>query len=421
MSGPRKKEAALASNVFQFTLAGLIIFSITLVAAASFITVKLTTAKHPKLADVFAVDPDDKTRTVRSGPWGDLIMHDIQLKRPAEYLSEEVSKPQPEIWAFSGMKPDAVKALFARNGLSPEQIAKAFAPDCFKETGSGTLLRPSEEFLLSLDADTRQKLYIPMASLGVNTFFEFPCVFPGNEIESIYNDSTLNPDDLALFKRLVYSNGGAKQLSDYGFLLDKIPTRERRVAMAQSLSRQSAVIAGLSIRPDTDIDKIAAYWGSMPNVHFIDIRPMMEALKALPQGGLLNLVYLMPKFARDRLYTFPMPNQSGNPVMDCHWTTFNFANDTPDDQFSDPNFDAQFIQKYYYPIAEPSQYGDILLLMNGRQEIKHSAVYLAGDLVFTKNGNNYLQPWLIMRIPDLLANYPATPPMRAVYMRLKTS
>ena len=158
----------------------------------------------------------------------------------------------------------------------------------------------------------------------------------------------------------------------------------------------------------------------MPNVHFIDIRPMMEALKALPQGGLLNLVYLMPKFARDRLYTFPMPNQSGDPVMDCHWTTFNFASDTPDNRFSDPDFDVQFIEKNYYQIAAPSQYGDILLLMNDRQEIKHSAVYLADDLVFTKNGNNFRQPWTIMRIPDLMSTFSATPGMKAIYVRLKT-
>ncbi len=177
----------------------------------------------------------------------------------------------------------------------------------------------------------------------------------------------------------------------------------------------------MSIRPDTDIDKIAAYWGKMPNVRFTDIRPMMEALKALPQGGLLNLVYLMPKFARDRLYTFPLPTKPGDPVMDCHWTTLNFANDSPDNRFSDPNFDAQFIEKNYYQIAEPSQYGDILLLMNDRQEIKHSAVYLADDLVFTKNGNNYLQPWLLMRIPDLVSTFSATPGMKAIYLRLKTN
>jgi hypothetical protein len=191
--------------------------------------------------------------------------------------------------------------------------------------------------------------------------------------------------------------------------------------MARSLSRQSAVFAGLVITPDTDIDKLASYWGSVPNVRFTDIRPLMEALKALPEGGDLRLYYVLPKFARDRLYTFPLPPQDGEPMMDCHWTTFNFSNETPDNRFNDPDYAIQYIKKNYYQISAASQYGDILLLMNDKNEIKHSAVYLADDIVFTKNGNNYRQPWMLMHIPDLLASYPATPAMKPVYMRLKTN
>jgi len=134
----------------------------------------------------------------------------------------------------------------------------------------------------------------------------------------------------------------------------------------------------------------------------------------------LSLFYLLPKFARNRLYTFPLPPQAGEPTMDCHWSTFNFSNDTPDNRFNDPNFAVEYIRKNYYQIAAPSQYGDVLLLMNDHNEVKHSAVFLADDIVFTKNGNNYRQPWMLMRIPDLLATYPATPPMKPVYMRRKT-
>jgi hypothetical protein len=189
--------------------------------------------------------------------------------------------------------------------------------------------------------------------------------------------------------------------------------------MAKALSRQHAVFAGLAIKPDTDIDKLAGYWSNIPNVRFVDIRPLLEALKALPEGGNLSLFYLLPKFARDRLYTYPLPSHPGDPVQDCHWTTFNFSNDTPDNRFNDPNFAVQYISQNYYHISAPSLYGDILLLMTDKSEIKYSAVYLADDLVFTKNGNNYRQPWMIMRIPDLLATYPATPPVHAVYLRSK--
>jgi hypothetical protein len=421
MSKRSQKESAQTSNVMHFTLAGLIMFSLALMAGASAIAYKLAAGNRPKLTDTFAVDPKDKSRSVHVGPWGELITRDIELERPAEFLTEEVASPTTETWAFKGLNPDAVKALLAKNGLTPAQAAAALSPGTVRTDAAGTMLTPSADFIFSLDADTHRQLALGLAGQGVNLYFDYPYIFPGDQINSIYADPRLNPDDVALLKQLVYPNAGAQQLSDYDALLGKIPTVERRVALARALSRQAAVFAGLAIKPDTDIDKIAAYWGNVPNVRFTDIRPLMESLKALPEGGNLSLFYLLPKFARNRLYTFPLPPQAGEPTMDCHWSTFNFCNETPDNRFNDPAYAVQYIQKNYYQIAAPSQYGDILLLMNDRNEIKHSAVYLADDLVFTKNGNNYRQPWMLMHIPDLLASYPATPAMRPVYMRLKTN
>jgi hypothetical protein len=89
--------------VFQFTLAGLIIFSLFLMAGASSIAYKLAEVNRPKLTDTFAVNPKDKSQSVHVGPWGELITRDIELERPAEFLTEEVANPQPETWTFNGM------------------------------------------------------------------------------------------------------------------------------------------------------------------------------------------------------------------------------------------------------------------------------------------------------------------------------
>src|SRR5208283_4027670 len=99
----------------------------------------------------------------------------------------------------------------------------------------------------SLDEKTRGKLCLALAGLGVNLYLDYPYIFPGGGIQAIYDNPRLQPDDVAL-------------LSDYQALLGRIPTMERRVAVARALSRQPAVFAGLVIKPDTDIDKIAAYW-----------------------------------------------------------------------------------------------------------------------------------------------------------------
>jgi hypothetical protein len=418
MSKIKRQESAQAVSTFQFTLAGLIIFSLALMGGASFITYKLTSGRA--VAAGFVVDTKDKSSTVRSGPWGTLLTRDIQLERPTEYLTDEVTTPKPEVWTFTGMKPDAVKKLFGQNGISPDQTAEAFLVGNFSEKSSGTELVPSDKFLLSLTSEQRQKFYPALAGSGVNLYLDFPYIFPGDDLQGIFSDPRLHPDDVSLLKHLVYPNGTARQLADYPFLLEKIPTVERRVALTRALSRQSAVLARIAVQPNTDIDKIASYWGNVPNVRFTDIRPLLESIKQLPEGGSISMLYFLPKFARERLYTFPLPAQAGEPTMDCHWTTFNFSSETPDNRFNDPAYAVQYIQKNFYQIAAPSQYGDILLLMNEKQEVKHSAVFIADDIVFTKNGNNYRQPWMLMRIPDLLATYPATPPMRTIYMRRKT-
>jgi hypothetical protein len=416
----KKDESAQAANVFQFTLAGLIVFSLALVGASSFIGYKLADRRSPgsTLADTLAVDQMDKTSIVHVGAWGKLVTRDIQLERPVEYLTDEVAHPKPEVWTFAGLTSDGVKNLLAKNGLSSEQIAEALANLSAKNAGAE--LTPSEKFLFSVSPAQRQKLFSALAGTSVNLYIDYPYIFPRDDIESVYTDSRLNPEDVAVLKQLIYPNGSAQQLSDYAFLLEKIPTVERRTSMTQALSRQSAVLARLSVDQSSDVDKIAAYWGAMPTVRFTDVRPLLDSLKQLPEGGSISLLYLLPKFARERLYTFPLPSQAGEPVMDCHWSTFNFCNETPDNRFNDPNFAVEYIRKNYFQIAQPSVYGDILLLMNDKNEVKHSAVFIADNIVFTKNGNNYRQPWMLMRIPDLLATYPATPAMKPIFMRRRS-
>ncbi len=417
MSKAKQRETAAVTNTFQFTLAGLIVFSLALMGGASFITYKLAGNRPTSLQAGSTVDPKDKSSSSHTGAWGTLLMRDIQIERPVEYLTDEVANPKPQVWTFTKMKAAAVKDFFQQHGVTAAQVEEA---GTFTENETGTVLLPADKFIQALSSEQRQKFYPALAGFGVNLYLDYPYIFPGDDLQGIYTDGRLHPDDVALLKRLVYPNGTAQQLADYQFLLGKIPTVERRVALTRALSRQSAVLARLAVQPDTDIDKIASYWSNVPNVRFTDIRPLMESIKQLPEGGSISLLYMLPKFARDRLYTFPLPAEAGEPVMDCHWTTFNFCNETPDNRFNDPNYAVQFIRKNYYQIAAPSLYGDIVLLMNDKQEVKHSAVYIAADIVFTKNGNNFRQPWMLMRIPDLLATYPSTPPMKAVYMRRKT-
>jgi hypothetical protein len=83
----------------------------------------------------------------------------------------------------------------------------------------------------------------------------------------------------------------------------------------------------------------------------------------------------------------------------------NFFNEIPDNRFSDPKYTVSYLLSNYYRIAKPTAYGDRIFLLDKNGNAIHSAVYLADDIVFTKNGNNYTQPWMLMHLKDLLAEY----------------
>ena len=194
-----------------------------------------------------------------------------------------------------------------------------------------------------------------------------------------------------------------------------------RVHLAQLFSRESAVLARLQISPDTDIEKLIGYWGAAPGVRVKDIRPLLESLKNTPEGGTISLLYFLPQFARQRLYTFPLPPKPGEPRMDCHWSTMNFFRETPDNQFNDSSYTAKYLDEHYYTIAKPNAYGDLIFLLDDKNQALHSAVYIADDLVFTKNGDNYLQPWMFMHLKDLTGMYSSEPPLRMLIYRNKGS
>jgi len=65
--------------------------------------------------------------------------------------------------------------------------------------------------------------------------------------------------------------------------------------------------------------------------------------------------------------------------------------------------------------------GDLIFLLDGKGAVIHSAVYIADDLVFTKNGINYAQPWILMRIKTLLGVYTCTAEPKVLYYRRKDS
>jgi hypothetical protein len=222
-------------------------------------------------------------------------------------------------------------------------------------------------------------------------------------------------------RKLLYNRNGFTYFSDPELVITRIASEKNRMAFLQGLTSQNSVGINLLIRNKADIDKPLNYWAlSMSGVLLKYLKPLLEAQRRLPQGGSISILYLLPPMARERLYTSPLPPKPDDPKLpDCHWTALNFFKLSPDPKMSDVEYAGRFLSDNYYEIAQPAIAGDLLLLLDPQGGVVHSSVYLADDVVFTKNGINYAQPWILMHVKDMQGSFSALEPMKVACFRRK--
>jgi hypothetical protein len=410
-----KKTSELHSSggaLVQVNLTGLIIFSVALVATAALVTfgwveLRFQGNKEPAVALHNTAQNNVGRNAIleqKNPPsWGQILSRDIELEQPEEYLAYDIVTNRTETWTFEGMTPEATRSLMQSCGLATREIDRALSPPLLVPGPSNTVIIPDDELVFSMAPKTRAKLYDVLGHYGSNHLMQFPFYLVGGNAGAKFYDSQLDDTTLSSLRKLLYPQGDAECFSDLEIMLRRLPTENERLLLLKAISRQSAVMVRVCIWPDTDIDKLIGYWGR--GVQAKDMRPLLESLQHTPGGASLNLLYLLPQFARQHLYLYPKPNQPDDPIMDCHWTTMNFFNEVPDNRFSDPNYTIAYLQANYYKIAKPCAYGDLIFLLNPEGGAIHSAVYLADDIIFTKNGNNFAKPWMLMHLKDLLAEY----------------
>jgi hypothetical protein len=356
-----------------------------------------------------------------SGPWGNLQSWTLRLEQPQEYTGFESLENKRSTWHFGTLSPEQVVSLLTQCGITPES-AGTIVNKFRVPSQSGVVLQPDEETLVSLSPDVRSRLYRELAKDESNRFQASPYLIPKGDPWLLFNDHrSSDAEAVRLIKQLSFQRNGFTYFSDPEVVFAHLKSPEEQQEFKQALTGESVVLARILIRKDEDIDKAVNYWAlSMPGVKIKDIRPLFEAEQSLPDGGSIALVYLLPPLARQKLYTSPLPPEiSGQKMPDCHWTALNFFSSNPDPRMADNDFASKYIQDNYYQIAKPGVGGDLVLLLDDSNRVIHSSVYIASDLVFTKNGINYAQPWVLMHEKDMIAHFSSLDPVKVAYFRRK--
>ncbi|MBI5394398.1 MAG: hypothetical protein HZA91_03790 [Verrucomicrobia bacterium] len=283
-------------------------------------------------------------------------------------------------------------------------------------------MTPPPEFVLEMPAEARARIYGVLTAWPENGLQRFPFTLWPQYVDERFEDSGLPPEIIADIKRMLYPYQKMLLFADVNVIMTRPLPDDVKMRVVKTLARKNTMLVNLVLNESSNVEKLAEYWGGGHRAK--DIVPLLKSLKDVPGGGRIDISHLLPQFARRRIYTYPWTSLS--PVdarKDCHWTAMNFFNLEPDDRFTDPEVAKREVAARYYQIIKPTKVGDLVLLMTSKAEVLHSAVYVADDIVFTKNGAIPTEPWRFMRIDDMAsyfsAFYQAEGALNVIYFRKK--
>lgn len=349
-----------------------------------------------------------------------MLVTGMQMHQSTENTGFFKLSLQGPFWSFGSIGGEGVAQILRSVGCSPEEIKSLMGAQVPHKDGS-FVIQPPEQTLLSMPKETRSKLYLELAKNRENIFQANPVLIDRSTLPGQLRALVPNPAPLCqMIDKLSYPRNGYTYFSDPEVLWRLMGGGEaEKESLLKFLTSIPTVSASLLIKPDTQIDQSIIYWAlPMPGVRVSDLYPLFESQKALPQGGLIPISYLLPAIARNSLYATPLPFQGkGEHPVDCLSTALMFFAPDPDPRVSDPEFAFKFVRGHYYEISRPSLAGDLVLLLNDKGILVHAAVHLAGDIVYGKNGVSTSQPWVLMHEKDMVALFSALSPIKVYYMR----
>ncbi len=340
------------------------------------------------------------------GPWGLLKIEPIVVEPPSTFFGWGYDVSPSRRWIIAHATPDQARALLQTSGLDAAAVEVLMGTAVPDPTCGGQILHPPDELLRALAPGVRSALYAELGKNQANSLHATPMRFRGASLHEWFANSGLPAEITARVEPLVYPSGKDLCFTDLHLVLPDIESPLTRIRLLRALHRAATYSLRLEFKPDDSIGHLLAYWGRGDRDY--QIEPILESMQHQAGGEGLDVSYLLPDFARTRLYTYINPTRSDPGVRrDCHWTSFNFFNDLPDDQYGRQTDLSEIIRRDYAPINPPLQFGDLIFFISGSNAAIHSCVYIAADLVFTKNGAGFGMPFVFEQLEDVVALYRA--------------
>lgn len=353
--------------------------------------------------------PDDGSTPIfhaRPGPWGDLDYFTVYLEASASMLKSMDFQTYDTTWKFVKWTDDQVAKLFESAKIAEPFKAELLDRTKWRRDSEGVTVIPSREAVLGLGNDTRAAIYQVLGRWEENPFHHEPAIIAGHDVREWLKRAQLPEEILTSIERTVYQRGRNLVFADMPLVLRMVSSEAERLRIRKALSRTPTLVVKLRLNPNTDIAKIAEYWGGYTKSK--DVEPFLESISNNPAVSVIDIIHMLPTGVRRLLYTYPGQNHGRTGYYpDCHWTSLNFANFEPLARLADSAMATAYTLENYTRITGGTyQYGDVLFFMDGASgNAIHSCVFIADDIVYTKNGRSPTQPWVLMKLDDVVSVY----------------
>ncbi len=357
-----------------------------------------------------------------NGPWGVIEASPITIQAPTPMCIFNASDRSDLIWNLSVSNRADVKLLLEESGLGRIQVEELLSRALWNNDSIQWTIKPTPDFAFELNPAIRGRLFSRLSRFANNERISYPLVYYQGEVAGWIDGGNLRPETIALMKKLLYPKTGGVALSDFELLLSRMTDPREVVQLRKTLSRTRSLALTIAIGYHEDIEGVADYWGV--GDHRFLVEPRLRAVSLKSGGGNLDVIHLLPRFARSRLDTFAYRGEyvAGKGLeYDCIWTAMNFFNEVPDVRFATGNR-VELAESMSVEIPAPTQFGDLVFLLDKKKlNVLHSCNYIGANIVFTKNGNTPFAPFVFAYIQDVLDIYGIADAADVVYRRLSNS
>lgn len=375
------------------------------ISAAIFASIILSA---PQLDAQEAADSDPevfgKVYKCKPGPWGDLQYYYIYLEAP-ERLVENFPMPNTITkWTFPGATVVDLKRLFNKTGLSQALQDYLLDPKRMVNQEGGITVFPPLPDLTAMTPEQRTVIYKELAKSDLNEFHSNPVLITSGNVDQWLGGSRLNTELIEIIHKFTYMRGNVLAFSDLSAVLNYVRSDAEARDFFKTMTRTRSLILRMELKKASDVKMITSYWtGQNRNK---DIEPIMTS--GIETEGIekLDVIHLLPSLARRFIFGYPpMELAIMGRMPDCHWTSLNFFNYKPKEYYLDTRLATSHVLENYVKVEPPYHFGDVLMFLTPEGNAIHSCNYIADDIVYTKNGENMISPWVLMKISDVLRIY----------------